>query len=591
MEKEGYKIELNANDIQILAKRFYISWMFVQGKIINIDIFEIWGEQINIFSERFHQFLPQFDLFTNPDFLKFIENEMMDFEEKYIKFSEVLFFTINDWKNETQRYKDAIENALDLSEKEEIFQKKISVYWENTFLPIIKYARDYQEWFQYENGKFIKFESKNEDEIKEIVLNYYEYRDLEMSEKGWSLAKKIIKIKYGVYLRDFDKDPNILNCKNGLLYLDSKLLYPHTPNYLSLRQLPVKYLGIFPSNIPDTPLWDSLKKEFEKPIKTVEYFIKCIIFKNGKDEYALYLLGRRGSGKSTILGVVEGIIGDVCSHESLSILGTRFGLSNLVGKLANIDKDLVIGKLNPVAVSMFKKIVGRDKKITVDEKHKTPYDYNFDPFFLLHAGNLLPILPPTDRESVFRRTIIEEINRIENAKTDVTFKDRILNECDSIFTQLINEGYESKKGDNYDENKFIHNTSELWDKWADPIANIVNTLFEFNNKIQEKSDKIMYNINVDKVRRIVDDALYDWGYERNFTDRKIDEGIKKIFKRMKIEKGHSGNEYYWKCCKYKFKDFEDFDLDDNEENKIYFYRQDIKIEKDNNSIIDKFTNI
>jgi phage/plasmid-associated DNA primase len=54
-------------------------------------------------------------------------------------------------------------------------------------------------------------------------------------------AVAIAKRKYPLKLEDEDKNPNILNVKNGLLNLKTGILADHNPDHFSVVQLPVEY--------------------------------------------------------------------------------------------------------------------------------------------------------------------------------------------------------------------------------------------------------------------------------------------------------------------------------------------------------------
>ena len=47
--------------------------------------------------------------------------------------------------------------------------------------------------------------------------------------------------KTGITKDKFDSDIDIINVKNGLLNMKTGELLPHTPDYYSLNQLPIKY--------------------------------------------------------------------------------------------------------------------------------------------------------------------------------------------------------------------------------------------------------------------------------------------------------------------------------------------------------------
>ena len=74
-----------------------------------------------------------------------------------------------------------------------------------------------------------------------IIKEETEKRILECTERD--TLEVISKIKRKTYkdLKDFDSDPNVINCESGLLDLRTMKVKPHTPTYLSKVLIPCNY--------------------------------------------------------------------------------------------------------------------------------------------------------------------------------------------------------------------------------------------------------------------------------------------------------------------------------------------------------------
>ena len=91
------------------------------------------------------------------------------------------------------------------------------------------------ETYYYEDGKYVQF---GESKINIVLEAHYG------SDFNSYMKNEVIKhIKHQTYRMrsDFDTDLNIINMSNGLYDIRNNVLKPHTPNYLSMSQIPVVY--------------------------------------------------------------------------------------------------------------------------------------------------------------------------------------------------------------------------------------------------------------------------------------------------------------------------------------------------------------
>jgi putative DNA primase/helicase len=117
---------------------------------------------------------------------------------------------------------------------------------------------------------------------------------------------------------------------------------------------------------------------------------------------ALFLVGPGQSGKSTILYVVETLLGDenTC-HFSLEQLAGTFGLDSMRGKLVNTSAE--VDYMVRHRENLFKELVSGDP-VTVNRKFKSPITLK-PTAKLVFAANDLPAISDTT-EGVPRRLII-----------------------------------------------------------------------------------------------------------------------------------------------------------------------------------------
>jgi P4 family phage/plasmid primase-like protien len=195
-------------------------------------------------------------------------------------------------------------------------------------------------------------------------------------EKSISTCKVneiINKIKRRTYVNrsEFDKDSNILNLKNGLFNIVTEQLSPHTPDYLSLLQLPINY-------DPNTKCPNILRFLGQvlrpKDVFTVLQLFGYCLLRTAKYEKAVMCCGPGDNGKGTLLKLIERFLGEQnVSHASIQELNNdRFAIADLHSKLANVCADLKAEKLTNTGT--FKMLVSGDT-IRAQKKHGQPFEF------------------------------------------------------------------------------------------------------------------------------------------------------------------------------------------------------------------------
>jgi putative DNA primase/helicase len=176
-----------------------------------------------------------------------------------------------------------------------------------------------------------------------------------------------------------------INVQNGILDLTSRRLLPHSPEWLSTVQIPVRY-----DPQAACPAWEKQVAEtFPKDAQGVAWEIVADLIQPDRSEKAaIILVGEGDNGKSAFLENAAHLIGrrnrvDLSLHR---IEVDRFAASRLVSRLANICPDLPSTDL--ASTSMFKAITGGDE-ITGEFKYGDCFD--FRPFCrLIFSANHLP---------------------------------------------------------------------------------------------------------------------------------------------------------------------------------------------------------
>lgn len=157
-----------------------------------------------------------------------------------------------------------------------------------------------------------------DDDARNAFVKYI--RSCESKQKLYSMID-LAGAEEGItaYPDDFDPDPYLLNCENGILDLRTGELKPHDSSYMCSR-LAVAYDPSCP-----TPLWDAFLKRFfgEKPdiANFLQRFGGYTLTGKATEKNFIIEHGASGNnGKSTFLGALRGCLRDYAYAIKLDVL-------------------------------------------------------------------------------------------------------------------------------------------------------------------------------------------------------------------------------------------------------------------------------
>jgi P4 family phage/plasmid primase-like protien len=205
--------------------------------------------------------------------------------------------------------------------------------------------------------------------------------------------------------RLWEKGPkeNLLNLQNGVLDLNTNTLHDHWPGWMSTVGLPVAY----PEDVDDLKVCDPgvwqrfIEGLFPDDSPTLAWeVLGRVLSPCGNLQEALFLSGSGSNGKSTFLNAIPLLVGEenISRVKVKSIDGDKFAITDLHGKLVNIDTDTEAS--NWKETSVFKQIV-EGQEVRGQRKYQPAFV--FKPFCaVLLAGNSLPRADDTSH-GFFRR--------------------------------------------------------------------------------------------------------------------------------------------------------------------------------------------
>lgn len=269
-----------------------------------------------------------------------------------------------------------------------------------------------------------------------------------------------------VSFHDFDSDPFLLNVKNGLLDLRTGELKPHTPEYLSMKQLQVSYNPDL-----DCPNIDKFFSEIVEPEnKEILYEIPASCLGDTlKYQKSFMLVGSGRNGKTKYLELIKQFIGTefVSSVTLQDLTNHRFKPAELVGKFANICGDLPKNPLRYTGV--FKMLTGGDY-IEVEKKNQNPINFQ-NRARLIFAANEMPEV--NDQTYAFWRRwiVIKFPYKFEGEKDDPNILDKLTTEeeLSGLLTKVVKKFGEIEERGYLTETDSVEKTMEEWKQNSDPL--------------------------------------------------------------------------------------------------------------------------
>lgn len=263
----------------------------------------------------------------------------------------------------------------------------------------IKTMRDNLEIYIYNEEKGI-YEPNGRQLLRELIkkaLGEY-YREYHATA-----VINDITASTGTDRQELEPPLHLIPLRNGLLNIDREkpTLAKHTPAFFFTGTLPVEYKP----NAQCPNFRKFLEQIQPDPINRAqiqEMFGYCL-WREYSQQIAFLLIGAGSNGRSTLLTVLEALLGkeNVSSETLQSLCHDKFSKAELYHKFANICGDLPSKRIEDTGA--FKMLTGGDL-VSVQKKHKNPFNLvNYAK--LIFLANKVP-LSYDDSDAYYRRWIL-----------------------------------------------------------------------------------------------------------------------------------------------------------------------------------------
>jgi putative DNA primase/helicase len=213
----------------------------------------------------------------------------------------------------------------------------------------------------------------------------------------------------------------VLNCRNTMLDLRTLEPVEHSPDFLSLVQLPVEWDP--DARCPTYEAWLDQVVGDQGPL--LEELASTMLDPTRTPTKALFAFGPSRSGKSTFLRLLKAIAGDenttsVTLHQ---LADDRFAAANLYGKMLNVAADLSSKEVQDLG--LFKLMTGVDM-IHANRKYGHQFDFTNKALFGFSANELPQVSEGSD--AYRQRVKPVKFGRSFAGNEDQSIEDRMLAE-------------------------------------------------------------------------------------------------------------------------------------------------------------------
>jgi putative DNA primase/helicase len=267
----------------------------------------------------------------------------------------------------------------------------------------------------------------------------------------------------------FDADPWMLNTLNGLLDLRTGSLHPHSPDDFVTRLSLAEYRP------------DAQAPRFERFLEEVlpDSSVRCFLQRSlgmalagqNQEQIAVFLTGKGGNGKSTLLRILRNVLGDYVANADLTQLADpdtsrpRPDLLRLRGARLILVAEPKPGALD---VSLIKHLTGGDP-ISARDLWERPVEFRVGGVPIV-ACNELPKISDLSEGAWRRIRVIEFPVTISPDRQDRTLADKIVTEESAGVLAWLVEGLMAWQREGLASPPQVLFATEDWRSREDPLA-------------------------------------------------------------------------------------------------------------------------
>lgn len=334
--------------------------------------------------------------------------------------------------------------------------------------PLVAYGMG--EWRIYEGGIWPAVDDTLVERQMVRVLEDAKPEGIRPTDNRLNSVKKLSRIEVFKPADMWDADPDLLVCENGMLHIPTKELRRHDPRAYQTTGVPYAY-------DPEAECPTFVNALTRLPYRVVQFlqeFAGYCLTVDTSQEIAVWFLGRRGCGKSTIIEGFNAMLGDRAGVLSLKQMSqSRFGLTNIEGKT------LLYAFENPSlyldTTDTLNAIISGEA-VPIERKFKDPITI-IPRAKILWAMNKLPRVADAG-DGLFRRVRVVKFEPLPQHNRDPEIKENIKNEGPGILNWALVGLDRLRKRGRFEIPPEIHSATENFRKNNDVEGNFVDDYCE-----------------------------------------------------------------------------------------------------------------
>jgi len=287
----------------------------------------------------------------------------------------------------------------------------------------LRFVREW-DWMHWRSGRWEKNPAAAVRAAKLTVRRIYgetehtEDDDRRKKVAGWAVKSeartrldamlKLAESEAGVIAEpnQFDCDPYLLNCRNGVVDLRTGKLRPHNAADLITRMTGCDY-----DRKAECPTFLKFLHRIFDGSEALINFTQCAcgysLTGDTGEQVMLFCYGSGRNGKSTLLEIMRAVLGDYAqqSESSTFLLRPSDSIRNDIARMAGVRfvAAIEVGEGRRLNETLVKQVTGQDT-ITARFLHREYFEF-VPQFKLWMAANHKPIIRGTD-EAIWRRVLL-----------------------------------------------------------------------------------------------------------------------------------------------------------------------------------------
>lgn len=224
-----------------------------------------------------------------------------------------------------------------------------------------------------------------------------------------------------------------INFKNGMFDALGWKMYPHSPEYLSINQVPHNFSMEQPESTGAVDKFLNEAIGSKDDISMLYQYVGYCFTKDISLEKFMILNGIGGTGKSVLISLIVEAVGQ-CNTSSISLqkLNERFYAIELMGKLLNACADIPGDAMK--SVDIIKQLVSGDLMMG-ERKGQDPINF-WNVAKLLFSGNTLPLNLDEATDAFYRRLLILKMDT-KPANADPNMEEKLLKDIDYFIYKAV----------------------------------------------------------------------------------------------------------------------------------------------------------